>query len=78
MLVVLAVILMPLVMETFIIIKKFVVTIDRYIRIPSLKAVIVNEIKLHMKLWALDFSIRCSGKDVSVSFLVDALQDVWI
>ena len=78
MLVALVVILTPLVMETFIIIKKFVVTIGRYIRIPSLKVVIVNVIKLHMKLWALGFLIRCSGKDVSVSSLADVLQGVWI
>ena len=78
MLVVSAVILMLLVTEMFIITKKFVVTTGRYIRIPSLKAVIVNEIKLHMKLWALGFLIRCSGKDVSVSFLADVLQGVWI
>ena len=78
MLVVLAVILMPLVIEMSIITKKFVVTTGRYIRIPSLKVVIVNEIKRHMKLWALDFLIRCSGKDLSVSFLADVLQGVWI
>ena len=78
MLVVLAVILMPLVIEMSIITKKFVVTTGRYIRIPSLKVVIVNEIKRHMKLWALDFLIRCSGKDISVSFLADVLQGVWI
>jgi len=77
MLVVLVVILTPLVMETSIITKKSVATTGRYIRIPSLKVVIVNEIKRHMKLWALDFSIRCSGKDVSASFLADVLQGVW-
>jgi hypothetical protein len=69
---------MPLVMEMSIITKKSVATIDRYTKIPSLKAVIVNEIRLRMKLWALGFLIRCSGKDVSVSFLADVLQGVWI
>ena len=76
--VVLVVILMPLVMEMSIITKKFVVTTGRYIRIPSLKVAIVNVIRHHMKLKVLDFLIRYSGKDVSVLFLADALQDVWI
>ena len=78
MLVVLVAILMPLATETFIIIKKSVATIGRYIRIPSLKAVIVNVIRHHMKLWVSGFLIRCSGKDVSVSFLADVVQNGWI
>jgi hypothetical protein len=69
---------MPLVMEMSIITKKSVATIDRYTKIPSLKAVIVNEIRLRMKLKVLGCMIRFCGKDVSVSFLADALQDVWI
>ena len=78
MLVALVAILMLLVMETSIITKKSVATIGRYIRQTLLKVAIVNEIKHHMKLKALDFSIRYSGKDVSVSFLADVLQDGWI
>jgi hypothetical protein len=78
MLVALVAILTLLVTEMFIITKKFVATIDRYIRIPSLKVVIVNEIRLRMKLKVLGFLIRCSGKDVSVSSLADVLQGVWI
>ena len=78
MLVVLVAILTLLVTEMFIITKKFVATTGRYIRIPSLKVVIVNEIRLRMKLKVLGFLIRCSGKDVSVSSLADVLQGVWI
>ena len=78
MLVVLVVILTLLVTEMFIITKKFVATTGRYIRIPFLKVVIVNEIKPRMKLKVLGFLIRCSGKDVSVSSLADVLQGVWI
>ena len=78
MLVVLVIILMQLVMEMSIITKKSVATIDRYTRIPFLKAVIVNVIKLHMKSKALGCTIRFCGKDVNVSFLADALQDRWI
>ena len=78
MLVALVAILMLLVMGTSIITKKFVATTGRYIRIPFLKVVIVNVIKLHMKLWALGFLIRCSGKDKNVSSSADVLQGVWI
>ena len=78
MLVALVAILTLLVTEMFIITKKFVATTGRYIRIPFLKVVIVNEIKLRMKLKVLGFLIRCSGKDVSVSSLADVLQGVWI
>ena len=78
MLVALVVILMLLVMEMSIITKKSVATTGRHIRQTLLKVESVNVIKQHTKLKALDLSIRYSGKDVSVSFLADVLQDGWI
>jgi len=78
MLVVLAVNLMPLVMEMSIITKKFVVTIDRYIRTPFLKVVIVNEIKQPTKLKALDCTIKSCGKVRSALFLAAGQPGAWI
>ena len=77
MLVALVAILMLLVMGTSIITKKFVATTGRYIRIPFLKVVIVNVIKLHMKLKVLGCTIKFCGKARSALFLADVLQDVW-
>ena len=78
MLVVLVAIPMPLVMEMSIITKKFVATIGRYIRIPFLKVVIVNEIKQPTKLKVLGYTIKSCGKVRSALFLAAGQPGAWI
>ena len=58
--------------------KKSVATIDRYIRIPFLKAAIASVTRHHTKSKASGCSIKSCGKVGNVLSLADVQQVVWI